>query len=139
MTSTRRRILPVATALLLAFVLGAPAAAQDGPQVFDVVISFDTSSEAWSFSLDPVVVEQGRGDRIVFSAPGVDSWSVSFPEGSATPFQNRVIQGNGRQSRNVPVLPEAAAGTYKYDVSVTVGGRTYTVDPEIVVRPRRGG
>ena len=129
--------------LVLALVLGAstPAllTAQDGPQVFDVVISFDVSTGTMSFSLDPVVVEQGRGDRIVFSAPGVESWRVSFAEGSATPFQNRVIQGNGQQSRNVPILPNAAPGTYKYDVSVTVGGETHTVDPEIVVRPRRGG
>jgi hypothetical protein len=129
--------LHLARALVAGLCLATAAAAQDGPQVFNVVISFDTSTETMSFSLDPVVVEQGRGDRIVFSAPGVESWEVSFAEGSRTPFQNRVISGNGRQSRNVPVLPNAEPGTYKYDVSVTVGGQSYTVDPEIVVRPRR--
>jgi hypothetical protein len=123
--------------LLAGAVLATSGAAQDRPQVFDVVISFDTSTGTMSFSLDPVVVEQGRGDRIVFSAPGVEAWEVSFAEGSETPFRNRVISGTGRQSRNVPVLPDVEPGSYKYDVSVTVGGETYTVDPEIVVRPRR--
>jgi hypothetical protein len=117
--------------------LATAGTAQDRPQVFDVVISFDTSTETMAFSLDPVVVEAGRGDRIVFSAPGVESWEVSFAEGSETPFRNRVISGTGRQSRNVPILPNVEPGSYKYDVSVTVGGQTYSVDPEIVVRPRR--
>lgn len=139
MKRARKATQTLVVALIAALATLAPATAQDGPQVFDVVISFDASAGTLSFSLDPVVVEQGRGDRIVFSAPGVESWRVSFAEESRTPFRNRVIEGNGRQSRNVPILPEAAPGTYKYDVSVTVGGETYTVDPEIVVRPRRGG
>jgi hypothetical protein len=122
---------------LAALCFASAGVAQDRPQVFNVVISFDAATETMSFSLDPVVVEQGRGDRIVFSAPGVESWTVSFAEGSETPFRNRVISGNSRQSRNVPILPNAEPGTYKYDVSVTVGGQSYTVDPEIVVRPRR--
>lgn len=123
--------------LVAGAVLATSSAAQDRPQVFDVVISFDTSTETMSFSLDPVVVERDRGDRIVFSAPGVESWEVSFAEGSETPFRNRVISGTGRQSRNVPILPGVEPGSYKYDVSVMVGGERYTVDPEIVVRPRR--
>lgn len=138
-----KRIRALAVSLVLAVMLGglsfAPAVAQDGPQVYDVVISFDAATESMSFSLDPVVVEAGRGDRIVFSAPGVERWEVSFAEGSQTPFRNREIRGNGRQSRNVPILPNVEPGSYKYDVSVTVGGQTYTVDPEIIVRPRRGG
>ena len=135
----RLRNLPLHLAWVLALgaCLATAGAAQDRPQVFDLVISFDAATQTMSFSLDPVVVEQGRGDRIVFSAPGVESWEVSFAEGSRTPFQNRVISGTGRQSRNVPILPEAEPGSYKYDVSVTVGGETYTIDPEIVVRPRR--
>ena len=133
-----RRLSTIFAITLLGAIAATPGAAQDdGPQVFDVVISFDASTGTMAFSMDPVVVEQGRGDRIVFSAPGVESWRVSFAEGSATPFQNRVIEGNGRQSRNVPVLPNAEPGTYKYDVSITIGGETHTVDPEIVVRPRR--
>lgn len=138
-----KRVRALALHLVLTPLLGsifiAPAVAQDGPQVYDVVISFDPSSERMSFSMDPVVVEAGRGDRIVFSAPGVERWVVQFAEGSQTPFRNRQIRGNGRQSRNVPILADAAPGSYKYDVSVTVGGQTYTVDPEIIVRPRRGG
>jgi hypothetical protein len=139
MKRVRKIIFNLALALCLGPLLPGTSAAQDGPQVFDVVISFDPSTETMSFSLDPVVVEQGRGDRIVFSAPDVESWRVAFAEGAPSPLRSRVVQGSGRQSRNVPVVPEAAPGTYKYNVSVTVGGRTYTVDPEIVVRPPRSG
>ena len=138
-----KRFRSLAFPLVLALAVGplfvAPALAQDGPQVYDVVISFDPSSESMSFSLDPVVVEAGRGDRIVFSAPGVERWVVSFAERARTPFRTREIRGNGRQSRNVPILADVEPGSYKYDVSVTVGGQTRTVDPEIIVRPRGSG
>ena len=96
-----------------------------------VVISLDAQG-GLQYSLNPVVAYPG--DRVIFSAPGMDSWSVTFPE--ATPFANRTISGNGTQERNVPILPDAAAGTYKYDVSVTVDGRTVTEDPDIIVRGR---
>lgn len=124
--------------LLLA--LPARAEAQEPPEtpepvVHEVVISVDVSTGVLSYSLDPV--EAMARDRVVFSAPGVESWTVTFT--GETPFQDRVITGNGEQSRNVPILPTAAVGTYKYAVSVTVGGRTFTQDPEIIVRDRRAG
>lgn len=103
------------------------------PQVHEVVIGVDVATGELSYSLDPVVAF--RGDRVVFSAPGVESWTVRFPED--TPFGNREITGSGEQSRTVPILPAAAFQSYKYDVSVTVGGETFTEDPEIIVRDRR--
>ena len=103
------------------------------PVVHEVVISVDPSTGVLSYSLDPV--EAIHRDRVVFSAPGVESWSVTFT--GETPFENRVITGSGEQSRNVPILPTVAVGTYKYNVSVTVGGQTFTQDPEIIVRDRR--
>lgn len=137
------RVIRLAGLILLGFLWAPSVALAQGPdnppQVHEVVFSVDQRTGEISFSLDPVIVEQGRGDRIRFSATGVDSWAVSFAEGSATPFSNRVIEGTGEQPRNVPILPNVATGTYKYDVSVTVGGSTWTVDPEIIVRARRGG
>ena len=85
------------------------------------------------YSQDPVIAD--RGDRISFSAPGATSFTIRFREG--TPFENRVISGTGEQARIVPVLPEAAYGSYFYDASVTIGERTYVEDPEIIIRDRR--
>jgi hypothetical protein len=85
-----------------------------------------------SFSLDPVIAVQG--DRIRFSAPGAEEFCVVFQ--GETPFADREICGGGDQGRNVPILPDAPVGTYKYDAQVTLNGEQYVVDPEIVVRGR---
>jgi plastocyanin len=105
------------------------------PAVYQVVISVDPSTGALSYSQDPVIAYPG--DRVVFSAPGVSTWTVTFH--GETPFSNREISGTGEQSRNVPILPTAATGSYAYDVSVTVGDRTFVEDPEIIVRARDEG
>lgn len=122
----------LALTLLAAAFAGTPRnlAAQEAG-VHQVVISLNPETGALQYSLNPVVAFPG--ERVVFSAPGMDSWTVTFQ--GATPFANREISGTGEDVRNVPILPAAAAGTYKYDVSVTVGGRTVTEDPEIIVRP----
>lgn len=120
--------------LLLALtfvVLPTRAEAQGGVTVHRVVISLDQNGSL-RYSLNPVIAYPG--DRVVFSAPGMDSWTVTFQ--GQTPFQNRVIGGTGSDQRNVPILPTAATGRYKYDVSVTVDGRTVTEDPDIIVRGR---
>jgi len=118
-------------ALLTLLVGSTPLQAQQ-PEVHQLVISVDVQTGELSYSHDPLLAYPR--DRIVFSAPGVDEWTVTFT--GDTPFSNRVIRGRGDQSRNVPVLPAAAIGSYKYDVSVTVDGVTFTEDPEIIIRDR---
>ena len=118
------------TTLLVA--LPSRAAAQE-VTTHRVVISLNEQGEL-QYSLDPVVAYPG--DRVVFSAPGMQSWTVTFR--GATPFADRVISGTGTQERNVPILPNTAAGTYSYDVSVTRDGETVVEDPDIIVRDRGG-
>ncbi|HSM05526.1 MAG TPA: hypothetical protein VK858_12990 [Longimicrobiales bacterium] len=127
---------PVPILLLAGLVLTLPPAqlmAQE-PLVHEVVITVDDEGQV-VFSLDPVVAIPG--DRVVFSAPGAESFTIDFPEG--TPFQNRTITGTGQQPRNVPIPSgKVREQPYKYDVAVVIGGTTYTRDPEIIVRDRRG-
>lgn len=133
--SVRILPLPFVPLVLAGLCLATTATAQDRPQVHDVVITFDPVAERVGVSVDPVVVVRGRGDRIVFSAEGVDRWRVSVDEGAPAPFPSRTIEGNAFQSRNVPILPEVAPGTYDYQVAITAGGETYSVGYRIVVRP----
>ena len=112
-------------------------AAQDpAPVVHQVVITLNTEGQV-VLSLDPVLAIPR--DRVVFSAPGSESFTIDFPEG--TPFQNRTLTGSGDQPGTppVPIPPgKVREQPYKYDITLVVGGTTYTLDPEIVVRDRRG-
>jgi len=96
-----------------------------------------TVNEEGQVVVTPDRIEAIPRDRVVFSAPGSEGFTVDFPEG--TPFQNRTVTGNGQQPRNVPIpAGKVREAPYKYDVTITINGQTYEVDPEIVVRPRRG-
>jgi hypothetical protein len=123
-----------APALLLGLFLFAPSSAEaQRPERHTVVVGLDEETGALTWSPDPVLVY--RRDQIVFTAPGSDSLIVTFPEES--PFRNRRIRVTGGQSPPIPVLPQAAFQSYKYDIALTVGGETYIQDPEIIVRDRR--
>ena len=126
------RLLSFAVVALIGSTLSFEGAAAQTEHVVD--ISVDPSTGVITVQPDTVIAT--RGDRVRFVGEGVDSWTVTFAE--ASPFANRVITGTaegGPAARVVPILPNAAYRGYKYDVSVTVGEETWTVDPEIVVGP----
>jgi hypothetical protein len=120
--------------LILGIVPSDVAAQNSAPVVHEVVITVNPQGQV-VLSLDPVqAIPQ---DRVIFSAPGSERFTIDFPEG--TPFENRTITGSGQQPRNVPIPPgKIREQPYKYDITLVVGGTTYTLDPEIVVRDRRG-
>ena len=126
-----RRIVLLSAAALAMILAPAAVLAQGPPAVHEVMI-FVNDDGSLSYSQDPVYAYPG--DMVVFSAPGSSSWSVTFT--GETPFANRQIGGPGDQSRRVPVLPTAAAGSYFYVASVQMGDITYEEDPEIIVRGR---
>jgi len=132
LTHSRVRSLGLLSFVVLGLAVGPAAIEAQGNALHRVVISVNTVTGALSFSIDPVITEPG--DRVMFEGIGVDTWAVTFQ--GDTPFAGRVIQARGNESRTVPILPNAAAGTYKYDASVTVGGQVFSRDPEIVVRGR---
>lgn len=116
----------------------AEVTAQDPPNpapvTHEVVITVNPQGQV-VLSLDPVVAIPR--DLVIFSAPGSERFTIDFPEG--TPFENRTIDGSGEQPRTVPIPPgKIREQPYKYDITLVVGGTTYTLDPEIVVRDRRG-
>lgn len=124
--------LAVFPAIVLGLVLAPAAVVAQGPPAEHQVMIFVNDDGSLSYSQDPVYAYPG--DMVIFSAPGSSSWSVTFT--GETPFANREIRGNGNQSRRVPVLPTAAAGSYFYVASVQMGDEIYEEDPEIIVRGR---
>ncbi len=110
-------------------------AAQDpAPVEHQVVITLNQQGQV-VLSLDPVVAIPR--DRVIFSAPGAERFTIEFPEG--TPFQNRTVTGSAQQALPpIPIPPgKVREQPYKYDITLVVGGNTYTLDPEIIVRDRR--
>ncbi|MBT8337022.1 MAG: hypothetical protein KJO11_10490 [Gemmatimonadetes bacterium] len=102
----------------------------------EYLVGISVNQSTGVITVEPEILQVTRGDRIRFVGVGLTSWTVTFPE--ETPFGNRVITGvaeGGPLQRLVPILPDAEYQSYKYDVSVTVGENTWTVDPEIVVGP----
>lgn len=102
----------------------------------EYLVGISVNTSTGEITVEPETLRVTRGDRIRFVGVGVDSWTVTF--GEETPFANREITGTaegGPAQRLVPILPEAEYRSYKYDVSVTVGENSWTVDPEIVVGP----
>ncbi len=79
-----------------------------------------------------------RPGQVVTWITDLGEWEVKFK--SREPFGDRAvgegIRGGRGQRNGRGVRPNAAAGTYKYDIKVRVqGGRNLQADPEIVVRP----
>ena len=129
------RLAALAPAVALAALLAVPSAgAGQEATTHTVVISFNDQGEL-QYSLDPVIAYPG--DRVVFRAVGIQSWTITFPDG--TPFSERTISATGDQARTMPILPNAAVRSYAYDVSATRNGETVIEDPEIIVRDRGNG
>ncbi len=109
-----------------------------------VTIQYSAETGVVSASPDTVTVRQGQRLEWVSSR----QWRVNVPLGASVfgpppgkgPGTARSFNGGANQRAGAPVLPDAATGGYKYDVSVFDGGEWHTRDPEIVVIPRdRGG
>jgi hypothetical protein len=134
----RRTVASAVIALPVVFVFAvALVAGRGGETVADqsvqheVTISLDS---AGAVAVDPDTVEAYRSDRVRFSSEDGDWW-VSF-EGE-TPFRNRQINGEMHGGATVPILPQAATGTYKYTAGLVVEGDSLTLDPDIIVKPPR--
>ena len=133
-TSVKKGAIVLPVLLLLGTAVMAGRWADSQSELYKVVITVDTESGDFSYSLDPV--RATRGDRVEFvSEQG--SWSVNF--GNNSPFAEARFNGRRAAPRQLPIRGDAADGSYKYFVAVAIGEDVYTDDPEVIVGPRRGG
>ncbi len=98
-------------------------------QTHRVVISVNTQTGEFSYSLDPVFAK--RGDRIEWTSEQ-GNWSVRL---ETTPFAEKSLRGKRGGPKHLVVRPDAAFRSYKYTVGLAVGDDVFTDDPEIIIGP----
>ncbi len=112
----------------------AARATRSGPaggqaQTHKVVISVNTETGVFSYSINPVQAK--RGDRIEWNSEQ-GNWSVHF---ETTPFADKRLRGKRAGPKHLVVRPDAAFRSYKYTVGLAVGDDVYIDDPEIIIGP----
>ena len=87
-------------------------------------------------TLDPDRVAVNRGDLIRWRNPFEVTVTIHLERAPVTPTVVEILPG---EVGVVAVLTEAPIGSYKYDVTLVVGGETIIVDPYIDVEEEGGG
>ncbi len=106
------------------------------PQQVDTVF-IQIVADADSVVAVPNSVTVSRGQVVTWECE-LGDWTVFFQ--SDQPFGESAvgegIRGGQNQRNGRAVRPEAAEGTYKYDILVRVqGGRNLRADPEVIIEP----
>ena len=104
----------------------------DPPVTHDVTITFNASSKKVSVSPKSFVCV--KGDKIRWKA-GDLGWAIHIVKDPG-PMGNRTYRAKGKKAGGDVTVNPSKKTTYKYIAIVSVDGKVFLEDPDIVVKPR---
>jgi hypothetical protein len=98
----------------------------------EVVVGVTGDTAPFSIIPDPVTTR--RGDRILWVHPTADSLIIDLRGDSlGLPTADEVLSVAAGDTASTTIRADAPFGTYKYSVTVRVGGQRESVDPHIII------